>query len=64
MKGKVKMFNNERGFGFITANGKDHFVHYTQIQSEGYKTLSEGQEVEFDAVKTERGVQAQNVRVI
>lgn len=64
MKGKVKMFNNERGFGFITANGKDYFVHYTQIQSQGYKTLSEGQEVEFDAAKADRGVQAKNVRVI
>lgn len=64
LKGKVKNFNNGKGFGFITVDGKDYFVHYTQIQSEGYKTLTEGQEVEFEAVKTERGVQAKNVRII
>jgi cold shock protein len=61
-RGKVKWFNNTKGFGFITLdNGTDVFVHHTAIQGEGYKTLEEGQEVEFDVVKGPKGEQAQNV---
>lgn len=61
--GKVKWFNQEKGFGFITSeeDGKDIFVHFTAIQSEGFKTLEEGQAVEFDVVDSDRGPQAQNV---
>lgn len=59
-KGIIKWFNNEKGYGFI--NGpEDIFVHYSAINLEGYKTLSEGQEVEFKLVKTEKGLQATNV---
>ncbi len=62
MIGKVKWFNAQKGFGFINrGNGKDIFVHYSQIQDSGYRTLIEGEEVEFDLVKTERGDQARNV---
>lgn len=62
MIGKVKWFNNDKGFGFIEY--KDHediFVHYSAILTEGYKTLVEGQYVEFELVKTEKGLQAKNV---
>lgn len=61
--GKVKWFNQEKGFGFITADedNKDIFVHFSAINSEGFKTLDEGQEVEFDVVDSDRGPQAQNV---
>ena len=61
--GKVKWFNQEKGFGFITndADGKDIFVHFTAIQSEGFKTLEEGQPVDFDIIDSDRGPQAQNV---
>lgn len=62
MKGKVKWFNAEKGFGFIEkAEGNDVFVHFSAIQSEGFKTLDEGQEVEFDEVEGVRGPQAANV---
>ncbi len=61
-KGKVKWFNNQKGYGFITPeNGNDVFVHHTAIQGEGYKTLNEGQEVEFEITKGEKGEQAVNV---
>ena len=61
-KGKVRWFNSEKGFGFIDrGDGKDIFVHYSQIQLEGYKTLLEGEDVEFDLLETERGLQAKNV---
>ena len=61
-KGKVKWFNEQRGFGFIEQpNGEDLFVHYTAIQGEGFKTLEEGQEVEFDIVEGPKGLQAANV---
>ena len=60
--GKVKWFNNEKGYGFIEVEGGDDvFVHYTAIQEEGFKTLEEGQEVTFEIVQGERGPQAANV---
>lgn len=64
MQGKVKWFNNQKGFGFITPNdgSRDVFVHHTTIQMEGYKTLSEKQEVEFDLEQTDKGPRALNVR--
>ena len=62
--GKVKWFNAEKGFGFITSEeGKDIFVHFSAIQADGYKTLEEGQTVDYDVTETERGPQAQNVVV-
>ena len=61
-QGKVKWFNAEKGFGFIsTEDGNDVFVHFSAIQSEGYKTLDEGQKVEFDIVDGAKGPQAANV---
>ncbi|KAB7669964.1 cold-shock protein [Bacillus sp. B1-b2] len=60
--GKVKWFNAEKGFGFIeTAEGQDVFVHFSAIQTEGFKTLDEGQEVSFDIEEGQRGPQAANV---
>ena len=61
--GKVKWFNQEKGFGFITADedSKDIFVHFSAIQVDGFKTLEEGQVVEFNVVESDRGPQAQNV---
>lgn len=62
MIGKVKWFNAEKGYGFIsTEDGKDVFVHYSQIVSEGYKTLDEGQAVEFEINDGPKGPQATNV---
>ena len=62
MTGKVKWFNAEKGYGFIEReNGDDVFVHFSAIQSEGFKTLEEGQAVEFDVVEGNRGEQAANV---
>ena len=62
MKGKVKWFNNEKGFGFIEyQDGEDIFVQYSSILSQGYKTLVEGQYVEFELVRTDKGLQAKNV---
>ena len=62
MKGKVKWFNNDKGFGFIEYSEKeDIFVHYSAILSQGFKTLVEGQYVEFDLVRTDKGLQAKNV---
>ena len=62
MTGTVKWFNAEKGFGFIEReDGDDVFVHFTAIQSEGFKTLEEGQTVEFDIVEGNRGPQAANV---
>ena len=60
--GKVKWFNAEKGYGFITTDeGKDVFVHYSSIQSEGFKTLDEGQSVSFDVTESDRGPQASHV---
>ncbi|MFS0675010.1 MULTISPECIES: cold shock domain-containing protein [Ornithinibacillus] len=62
MTGKVKWFNAEKGFGFIEReDGDDVFVHFSAIQSEGFKTLEEGQDVEFEIVEGNRGPQAANV---
>jgi CspA family cold shock protein len=62
MQGKVKWFNAEKGYGFIEReDGDDVFVHYSAIQSEGFKALEEGQTVEFDIVDGSRGPQASNV---
>lgn len=62
-KGKVKWFSNVKGYGFIEKEegGQDIFVHYSAIQGEGYKTLTEGEEVSFEIVQGERGPQATNV---
>jgi cold shock protein len=63
--GKVKWFNDSKGFGFIEREGgKDVFVHYTAIVGEGFKTLPEGAQVEFELLETERGPQAANVVVV
>ncbi|TQQ84172.1 cold-shock protein [Peptacetobacter hominis] len=60
--GVVKWFNNEKGFGFISVEGEDDvFVHFSAIQTEGYKSLEEGQEVEFEVVDGAKGPQAANV---
>ncbi|HAR46336.1 MAG: hypothetical protein A2X56_05085 [Nitrospirae bacterium GWC2_57_13] len=61
--GKVKWFNEAKGYGFIEPDGggRDVFVHYSAIQGEGYKTLSEGQVVEFEVTQGEKGPQAANV---
>lgn len=61
-KGTVKWFNGEKGFGFITReNGEDLFVHFSAIQTDGYRTLEEGQAVEFEVGEGARGPQAVNV---
>ncbi len=64
MQGKVKWFSNEKGYGFIepSGGGADVFVHYTAITGDGYRSLEEGQEVEFDIVDGVRGPQAANVK--
>lgn len=63
MNGTVKWFNGDKGFGFITSEeGNDVFVHYSQIQKDGYKTLAEGERVTFDVVEGAKGPQAENVQ--
>jgi CspA family cold shock protein len=63
--GTVKWFNNEKGYGFIERDeGSDVFVHYSEIRTEGFKALSEGQRVEFSVVQGAKGMQAQDVTVI
>ena len=62
MRGKVKWFSNQKGYGFITSeSGNDVFVHFSAIQGEGYKTLEEGQDVEFEVEKGPKGEQAVKV---
>ena len=62
-RGTVKWFNEAKGFGFITQeNGEDVFVHFSAIQGEGFKTLAEGETLEFDVTKGPKGLQASNVR--
>jgi CspA family cold shock protein len=61
----VKFFNNEKGYGFISREqGDDVFVHYSNIQASGYRSLEEGQRVEFDVAPGRKGEEAQNVRLI
>ncbi len=65
MKGTVKWFNNQKGYGFISdEDGNDVFVHYTGLNMEGFKSLDEGQEVEYDVIEGEKGPQAVNVTKI
>ncbi len=63
--GKVKWFNGEKGFGFIEqeGGGEDLFVHFSAIQGDGYRNLNEGDEVEFDTERGQKGMQATNVKV-
>jgi cold shock protein len=62
MEGTVKWFNADKGYGFIERDsGEDVFVHFSAIQGDGFKTLDEGQKVEFDVVSGDRGQQAENV---
>jgi CspA family cold shock protein len=65
-QGVVKWFNDSKGYGFISVDGesKDVFVHHTGIQGDGYKSLAEGQRVEFDIVPGQKGPAAENVRPI
>ncbi len=64
MLGKVKWFDPAKGFGFIVCDGIDYFAHHKFIQGQGYKILSEGQEVEFDAEENEKGPLAVNIRKV
>ncbi|MGH9555339.1 MAG: cold-shock protein [Terriglobales bacterium] len=62
-QGTVKWFNDAKGYGFISRNtGEDVFVHYSAIQSEGFRSLKEGQAVQFSVVKGPKGLQAENVQ--
>lgn len=61
----MKWFSNEKGFGFIAQEGgEDVFVHHSNIEADGYRTLSEGQQVEFEVVQGNKGLQANNVRIV
>ena len=65
LTGKVKWFNTEKGYGFIIdANGKDVFVHYSAILKDGYKTLNEGDIVDFKLIETAKGLQANEVSTV
>ena len=65
VKGTVKWFNSQKGYGFITQDeGNDVFVHFSAIQTDGFKKLEEGQRVEFEVQKGDKGPQAANVKVI
>lgn len=65
ISGKVKWFNNDKGYGFLEVEGKDDiFVHYSAIKSKGYRSLLEGQYVNFELINTAKGLQAKNVEEI
>ncbi|MHC1685578.1 MAG: cold-shock protein [Clostridiaceae bacterium] len=65
MNGTVKWFNAEKGFGFVTGeDGNDAFAHFSQIKSDGFKSLDENQKVSYDVVKGPKGLQAENITVI
>lgn len=64
LRGKVKWFNETKGFGFIECDGKDFFVHFSAIQSDGFKTLPEGATVLFRAGKGQKGPQAEEVEMV
>ena len=66
MQGTVKWFNSDKGYGFIQVEGdhKDVFVHYSDIAIEGYKSLEEGQKVEFDTEESDRGIKAKDVKLV
>ena len=64
VSGKVKWFNESKGFGFIESNGKDYFVHFSAIQGSGFKTLAEGANVKFKADMGKKGPQPEEVEVI
>ncbi len=63
MKGTVKWFNNAKGYGFLTTDGKDDdiFVHHTSIQSKGFRTLAQGEPVQFELIEGDKGLKADNV---
>ena len=64
-KGQVKWFDQKKGYGFITReDGDDLFVHYSAIEAQGFKTLNEGDEVEFEITQGKKGLQATNVKVV
>ncbi|RME24248.1 MAG: cold-shock protein [Deltaproteobacteria bacterium] len=63
--GRVKWFNDQKGYGFIEQeNGEDVFVHFSAIEAEGFKSLKEGEQVEFEVVQGPKGLQARNVKII
>lgn len=65
MKGKVKNFNKEKGYGFIrTDEGKDIFFHYSELKMEGFKTVNSNQVVEFEVIETEKGQRAVNITIV
>jgi len=64
VKGKVKWFSNSRGYGFLEReDGSDVFVHYSKLDMQGFKTLKQGQSVEFELVETEKGLSAEKVKI-
>ncbi len=65
LKGTVKWFNDDKGFGFISAeDGNDYFAHFSQINKEGFKTLKEGEEVTFEVTEGAKGPQASNITIL